>query len=482
MCSKSLLFGTTLLAISGGAWATKTYESSAKCKISSFSASSAQSVKVAKFAVAKVHDVLCGHDDHVSESASLAAGDVADAFAQAIAEVSADCYAGGDAQYQVTGTSAATAVATAIAKAYAKAEVQATTCGKCKIAGTVVAESFEKIFLKATAEVELSLSGVAAGSSVSDVYTVVSEALSETTVKAFAHAIAHARAEDDRCSGGAHVYTGAGEPDDLNTAGCSIDLSASTDTIVTNAVAGVSSHVAAAACHSHAPVRAGPFELQAKAVGKAMAVAITHISADCQVQGVGFGCAISSAHITHTAEAVATAFVDTFVSAASKCSHICTTRKHVLVTAMASVLATAASKAMHHQCTGADSHFTHYHTEKIIVEASITALAKLISQATVPYPGRCVIGLEHDVAVILPSAHDPVPHHTKPTTGHKKPRSSSKAAKKDRSNKKARHNKKMGKKARRHDRKGSKNTAKNAGRSGHRGNRAGKGKKNRRNL
>lgn len=144
------------------------------------------------------------------------------------------------------------------------AQARATTCRNCQVAGQVVAESFEKIFLKATAEVEISLEGFASGSTVSDMYTIVSDVLVSKTVKAFAHAIAHARADDDECTGRSQLSTGAGEPDKLNTEGCTIDVSSAEDPIVTNHLARVASNVAAAACHSRAPVRAGPFELQAK--------------------------------------------------------------------------------------------------------------------------------------------------------------------------------------------------------------------------
>lgn len=164
----------------------------------------------------------------------------------------------------MNGNSLAVAAATAIAKAYAKAQAQATTCGKCAVSGTVVAESFEKVFLKATADVEIQLEGMASGASISDVVTIFSRAIVSKTVKAFAKAIAHARADDVHCSGGAQVYTAAGEPHDLNTASCNIDVSASADAIVSNALASVSSSVAASACQSYSPVRAGPFEVEAK--------------------------------------------------------------------------------------------------------------------------------------------------------------------------------------------------------------------------
>lgn len=149
-------------------------------------------------------------------------------------------------------------------------------------------------------------------------------------------------------------------------------------------------------------------------------------------------------------------FVEGFVSASSKCTHICHASKKAFVKAMASVLASATSKAIKHQCTGPDSYFTYHQIEVVIVEASITALAKLISQATVPNPGSCVIDLKSGVSVIPSSpAHglDPhVPHPSpyKPSRPSKKARRSAKSGKPT-------------KKGRRHGRKGNKRSGKKGG-------------------
>lgn len=61
--------------------------------MSAVSKSSSLSVSVAASAAEKVDAVLCGPEDEVVAQAELSAHSIASAFAEAIAEVTAECYA-----------------------------------------------------------------------------------------------------------------------------------------------------------------------------------------------------------------------------------------------------------------------------------------------------------------------------------------------------------------------------------------------------
>ena len=211
-------------------------------------------------------------------------------------------HAGGGGSFTVNGKSLASAEAVAIAEAYAEAQASAKICGKCKASGVAVAKSFKKIFLKATAEVELELQGLADDGDVSAMASAVSESMQKVTVVAFATAIADARVKYGECDGSAQADTGAGQPGDISSAtSCKIDLNAASSEVVSNALVHIAGEAAAKACGGGSALASAGFEAEGTAVAKAMARAMTEISSSCYTKGKGYGCAAGEAEIKKTA-------------------------------------------------------------------------------------------------------------------------------------------------------------------------------------
>lgn len=92
----------------------------------------------------------------------------------------------GYASYKINGGSLAYAQATAIAKAYAEAASSAETCHKCLAATSLIAHSYEEIFLNATSQIDVTLLGVANGGSVAESISTSATSFIEITVVAFA--------------------------------------------------------------------------------------------------------------------------------------------------------------------------------------------------------------------------------------------------------------------------------------------------------
>lgn len=201
----------------------------------------------------------------------------------------------------MNGESLAAAEAVAIAEAYAEAQASSKTCGKCHVAGEAIAASFKEIYLKATAGIEFVFNGIADGTEINTVFSVVSESIQEATVTAFAEAIATARAADDKCTAGAEANTAAGVPGDLSsTTSCKVNLVAAADEVVSNALVDVAVEAATKICGGLATGSAS-FEVEGSAVAKAMARAMTEISSSCYTKGKGYGCAAGEAEIKKTA-------------------------------------------------------------------------------------------------------------------------------------------------------------------------------------
>ena len=212
-------------------------------------------------------------------------------------------HAGGGGSFTVNGKSLASAEAVAIAEAYAEAQASAKICGKCKASGVAVAKSFKKIFLKATAEVELELQGLADDGDVSAMASAVSESMQKVTVVAFATAIADARVKYGECDGSAQADTGAGQPGDISSAtSCKIDLNAASSEVVSNALVDIAGEAAAKVCGGSAPASASAdFDVEGRAVAEAMALAMTKITSSCYTKGKGYGCTAGDAEIKKTA-------------------------------------------------------------------------------------------------------------------------------------------------------------------------------------
>ena len=68
-------------------------------------------------------------------------------------------HAVGNARFQINGRSAANAEAFAIANSVVAAAVGVDVCGQCEVAAGLFARSFEAIYIEATAEAEIALSG-----------------------------------------------------------------------------------------------------------------------------------------------------------------------------------------------------------------------------------------------------------------------------------------------------------------------------------
>lgn len=157
---------------------------------------------------------------------------------------------GKGASYKVNGQSYAYAQATAIAEAFGLAMSNAETCGKCKTAGKVFASSVERILLKASAYVDVDIKGNARDGYASDSYEIVAKDIKKVTIEAFAYAMAEARAEDDKCSGGGYISIGAGLEGDTNDATCHFNLQATETTAVKDAIAAVVAGASASVCNS----------------------------------------------------------------------------------------------------------------------------------------------------------------------------------------------------------------------------------------
>lgn len=92
----------------------------------------------------------------------------------------------GYASYKINGGSLAYAQATAIAQAFAEASAVAETCHKCLAAASLVAYSYEEIFLNATSQIDTTLQGIANGGNISETISSSATAFINITVVAFA--------------------------------------------------------------------------------------------------------------------------------------------------------------------------------------------------------------------------------------------------------------------------------------------------------
>eukprot|EP00892_Ulva_mutabilis_P002140 jgi/Ulvmu1/11927/UM082_0005.1 len=357
MVVKSFLAGLAFLSASGAVRAYNGYEGDdnvVKCDLTAVTKSSSQSEAVAAKAVEYVNAVLCGvDDDDAQKHASASALGMANSFVDALVNTTAECYAAGYASYKINGGSLAYAQATAIAAAYAEATAVAETCHKCFAATSLVAVSYEKIFLNATAQIDTYLHGVADGGSTADIYSVSANAFVNVTVVAMAEVLLEARAKVDECASSINATIATGDVLDANSVTCQLNSSAADNEVVKNASVSIYTHVAAHVCGDG--MANATFEVEAEAIGKAMATAISQVTLGCQIEGKGIACAAGKANMTKTAEAVAHAFAFGYVSATSSCNNVCHNDVSVLTDAIATVLATAASEVLEEQCAYEDS-------------------------------------------------------------------------------------------------------------------------------
>lgn len=404
MVVKSFLAGLAFLSASGAVRAYNDYEGHAydnvvKCDLKAVTKSSSQSEAVAAKAVEYVNAVLCGvDDDDAHKHASASALGMANSFVDALVNTTAECYAAGYASYKINGGSLAYAQATAIAEAYAEATAVAETCHKCFAATSLVAVSYEKIFLNATAQIDTYLHGVADGGSTADIYSVSANAFVNVTVVAMAEVLLEARAKVDACASSINATIATGDVLDANSVTCQLNSSAADDEVVKNASVSIYTHVAAHVCGDG--MANATFEVEAEAIGKAMATAISQVTLGCQIEGKGIACAAGKANMTKTAEAVAHAFAFGYVGATSSCNNVCHNDVSVLTDAIATVLATAASEVLEEQCAYEDSYIDIDVTETQIVQATITSLAHILTAATATSEGDCEITLEVSADVV----------------------------------------------------------------------------------
>lgn len=254
-------------------------------------------------AALEVSAALCSDSPPEFETFQIAATASATAFAVAIVDITAECSSSGTGSFYVNGHSAAYAEALAIAEAYASAAVKAATCGKCHAAGIAVAQAFQEIFLQATVDIQFTLDGITQDTDLVAALNVVTESIKVVTVDAFAGVMATAFAADEECSGNAEAVAIAGEHGGpLSVAACEINLGAATGAVVSDAIVAVTAETAAKACADLSGVAASTFSVEATAVAKAMAIAMTEVLSGCYVQGSGFGCVAGTTEITKTAK------------------------------------------------------------------------------------------------------------------------------------------------------------------------------------
>lgn len=94
------------------------------------------------------------------------------------------CAAEGQAKFKVNGLSLAEAEATALSEAFGSAYVTAKTCHKCEAAAEVIVESISEIVLKASLEVEYSLTGHTDGEPISALIEVAERDFHDATISA----------------------------------------------------------------------------------------------------------------------------------------------------------------------------------------------------------------------------------------------------------------------------------------------------------
>lgn len=214
----------------------------------------------------------------------------------------------GYASYKINGGSLAYAQATAIAEAFAEASAVAETCHKCLAAASLVAYSYEKIFLNATSQIDTNLMGIATGGNVSETINSTATAFINITVVAFAkvclpvgthlsrfymyfctqmlfyfctfmsytrflfvllhtrylnvQVLVEAHAEVEKCESAIQANITTGDTVAANSVTCQLNSSATDDEVVRNASVAVSASVAALVCGEG--VANATFEIEAK--------------------------------------------------------------------------------------------------------------------------------------------------------------------------------------------------------------------------
>eukprot|EP00892_Ulva_mutabilis_P007876 jgi/Ulvmu1/5460/UM228_0002.1 len=387
-------------------------DSVARCRVNGISLAGSSSEEVGVAVAANATAYICDSPDVLSvESNALAtATEIATATAFAIASISAECYAAGRASFTINGRSVAQAEAFAIAQSFADATTEAAVCGDCEVAADFIAESFEAIYLNATAVAEIDLIGVANGVPIEVAEEAFVARIVEATATAFAQVLVAARADvEDGCSGSIIGVVGG-----LNDT-CTITVNATDGSIASNAETELIVGVIAEACEAD-ETAVQNVTVTAEAIGVAMARAIAEISASCQIQGQTTACVVSEANINATATAVAVAFAFGFADAVSTCDPpTCELSVEILAEAVGEVLAEATTEAVFAQCAGKGDQFDITVLEDEIVNATITSLSTIIAQASV-IGGECMIDLDVSAATIIPPppAPKPMPPAPKP--------------------------------------------------------------------
>eukprot|EP00892_Ulva_mutabilis_P002144 jgi/Ulvmu1/11930/UM082_0009.1 len=368
-----------------------------KCDFSALSKSSYESVKVGAHAAATTDAALCGNNTDAEAVAVTSALSISRTFAEAFFGSIVDCYAEGHAYYKINGMTYATAQASAFAEAFAEAYTVSKTCHKCLAASELIADSYAEIFLSAAKESELSIEKLAEGGQVVDNYTHIEKDLVERTMVAFAQVIVKAKSEVNECDVSAQVEVATGDIDDLNTVQCEANVTAVSDYQVHDSLVDAADDLALSVCDLSGQAT-DTLQVDAEAIAKAAALAISAVSAECVVDGQGTACALGLAGITETAEAVARAYAGAFVNATAECDHLCHTEKEDLAAAIGSVIVTAASNVYKVNCTGPNSYFNLTAFDLEIVESSVTALAQVLAHATVATDDQgmtaCVVDME----------------------------------------------------------------------------------------
>lgn len=389
-------------------------DSRSVCSITGTGFANSMSQEVGVAVAANATAYICNDPDVLSiESSAVAvAKEIATATATAIAGVTADCTAEGKASFTVDGRSVAQAEAFAIATSFADALIEASVCDICEVAADFVADSFEAIYLNATAVAEVTLEGLANGDKVEATAEAFISRIVSATATAFAKVLVTARADvDEGCTGELVGIVGGLEDT------CSVNVSATDGSIVMNAETELIVDAIAEACDASEDVNV-TISVTAEAIALAMARAIADISASCVIQGETTACVVSEANINATAEAVATAFAFAVTEARSTCDPpLCEVDASVLAEAFSTVLANATSSAVFAQCAGMGDMFSVNVLEEEIVNATITSLSTVLAQASV-IGGVCDIDLTVEASTIInpPTSNKPSPTPPPPPT------------------------------------------------------------------
>eukprot|EP00892_Ulva_mutabilis_P008869 jgi/Ulvmu1/6354/UM029_0062.1 len=373
-------------------------DSIARCNLSLSSAGSAESQAVAVEVAEQTSVFVCDPNGplsggSVTATAQAIAEASATAVASAIASVTVQCFAEGNANFQVNGRGLAEAEAFSLAQAYASALGDAEDCNRCQTSASFVASQFELIILEATVDLQFRLAEaatpgtpvtVAFNNFVADFQTATSSALASVFVQA------RVSAEEEGCSvvveGDIVVDANLNDTNPPLTVDCEINTTAISTTFAQDVYVDAIASVDVFACQNGSMLQANQ---TASEVAIALAQAIAILSSECEVSGGGFACVWANSSITALAEACASVFAQGYASAVMTCKPECAINATAVESELVSIFANATASAFLDQCVGPDELFNITIIQEQISSTFATAVASVIIDARVNN-GTCI--------------------------------------------------------------------------------------------